>query len=78
MPYIAAPTYAGMIFIELFMSWHKKKVPDFFRFKQPSDGIARYWMDVIAGITTIIGGTYVWVLNGYLTHNREGEFWSDC
>lgn len=75
MPYIAAPTYAGMIFIEFFMSWHEKKVSDFFRFKQPSDGLIRYWMDLIASITTIIGGTYVWILNGYLTHNLEGEFW---
>lgn len=75
MPCIASPTYASMIFIEFFMSLHEKKVPEFFRFRQPSDGFSRYWMDLIASITTIIGGMYVWILNSYLTHHQEGKFW---
>lgn len=74
-PYIAAPTYAGMIFIEFYISLSNRKVPEFFRFKQPHDDFYRCSMDLVASITTTIGGLYVYISNSYIINHEEGKFW---
>lgn len=69
-PYIAAPTYAGMLFIEYFYF----DLPEFMKFKQPKNGLKKYFMDLVASVSSLIGVFYIAELNSF--KGAETEFFS--